>query len=373
MPHAAQSFDRARRNIFKPALKPAIAALCLAVLTACGGGGSYSDTSPVAVAQQYSTSYAAGTVAGFGSIVINGVHYDETAATVTDDDGRALTTSDIKLGMVAEVQATDFATAADNADGIAIRAKAQSIVLRSLMLGPVSAIDTAAGTFTVLGQTISVDGSTFYDSTLVGGMAALQVGDVVKVFGLLPTASGGTASYAATRVEPAAGAAAYSLRGQITAYDATAMTAVIGGAVLDLTSTALQTTLEVGSLVRMTLQLTPGAGAWVALAQSSGAISPAANEYSDVTGLVTEFTSPISFKVDGFPVNASTASLPSSATLVLGVRVHLVGPVVNGVLMATRVSLPGDTSFTPPLAEPANPFLSIASSGAAPKAAPSRQ
>ncbi len=61
----------------KTSLKRLMAGLCAAstaLLVACGGGGS-DGTSSAAPAAQYE-----GTVTGFGSVIVNGVRFDDSQA-----------------------------------------------------------------------------------------------------------------------------------------------------------------------------------------------------------------------------------------------------------------------------------------------------
>jgi hypothetical protein len=89
------------------------------------------------------------------------------------------------------------------------------------VLGPVSAVDTTAGTLTMLGQTVLVTTSTLFDATLAGGLAAIAAGAVVEVYGILDTAN---ARIVATRIEAEDSATAYQLRGRIANVDTTAKT-----------------------------------------------------------------------------------------------------------------------------------------------------
>ncbi|MDZ7811925.1 MAG: hypothetical protein U5L74_01905 [Ideonella sp.] len=75
------------------------------VLVACGGGGSDSPsgTAPPAAA---TGSYTSGAISGFGSIIVNGVRFDDSGAQVYDDDGNRRGSDDLKLGAHVEVEAS---------------------------------------------------------------------------------------------------------------------------------------------------------------------------------------------------------------------------------------------------------------------------
>src|SRR4051812_46921799 len=76
-----------------------------ALLAGCGGGGGDAATSPLGGSSSSSgTSFAAGTIAGFGSVIVNGVRFDDSKAKVSDDDGGAAASSALRLGMQVEIQ-----------------------------------------------------------------------------------------------------------------------------------------------------------------------------------------------------------------------------------------------------------------------------
>ena len=77
-----------------------LAAVSLAALAACGGGGGGDANAATP------SNFAQGSIEGFGSIIVNGVRYDETQARVSSDEGATLASEALKLGMVVEVLAS---------------------------------------------------------------------------------------------------------------------------------------------------------------------------------------------------------------------------------------------------------------------------
>lgn len=301
----------------------AVAVLVAAVLAACGGGGSSTTTAG-------KTSFAMGRIAGFGSIVVNGVHYDESSASVEDEDGDSVNASDLRLGSVVEVDGGDVDKSGTNPT-----AKADHVKLISLAKGPVEAV--GATSFVVLGQTVQVTATTVFDDSLSGGLSALQLGAVVKVYGTLDSATG---TYTASRVEPKSGATTYSLRGVVAALDPMTKTLTIGSTVIDTSAATLPNGLAVGSLVRVKLETAQAAGKWVARSVKSAEVRPHDSDHAEVEGTVTDFSSSASFSVDGMPVDASKATFPDGTTgIVKGARVEVEGAVVNGTLVATKVEI----------------------------------
>lgn len=313
------------------ALQAGMAAASLAVLAACGGGGddAGTPTTPGATASSYTT----GTVTGFGSIFVGGVRYDDSSATVTDEDGNSSSRSNLKLGMTVEVDAG--AVDRVNSSALALR-----IRMGTEVLGPVGAVDTTAGTVQVLGQTVVVTTSTVFDETLSGGLAALTTGRVVEVYGILDPANG---RIVATRIEAEDSATVYKLRGRIAGVDTTAKTFTINGQVINYASVpAAQVPpgLANGQLVRVRLQTAQVNGQWVATALRGGLRIPDGITAARIEGIITAFDSTSSFSVNGLAVNAANASFPDgTAGIALGARVEVEGTVSNGVLVASKVEI----------------------------------
>jgi hypothetical protein len=305
----------------------------LAMLGGCGGvdsGGTGTGTAPPTL--------AVGTITGFGSIIVNGVRYDDSAAAIEDDDGRALTPAQLKLGMQATVQASAIVVNA----GVS-SATASTIAVRSDILGPVEAIDRALGRLTVLGQSVAVVASTVFDDALAMGLAAVNVGDLLEVHGGFDAAAGRTV---ATRIERRASATAYKLRGVIGGVSLVDRTLTIGNALVDWSGAAPanpSTTLVPGALIRVVLSPTRSGTAW--RATSLAIVTPmlADRDRVEVEGRITAFTSAQRFEVAGLPVDASAASFPDgTVAIVLGAKVEVKGSARGGVIVAQVVEVERD-------------------------------
>ena len=305
-----------------------------ALMVACGGGGDAPlATAPIAPLPSAAVSYTQGAITGFGSVFVGGVRFDDSTAAVADDDGNTKTRSDLKLGMMVEVDAGAV-------DRIGATALAARIRLGNEILGPVGAIDAAASTVKVLGQTVLVTSSTVFDASLAGGLAALSAGQVVEVYGILDPANG---RVVATRIEAQAAATAYKLRGQIQTLDTAARSFTLNGETISyagLPASQVPAGLAAGQIVRVRLQTAQVAGAWVATALRGGLRLPEARGEAHVEGAITVFTSASSFEINGLVVDASKAAFPDGTTgVMLGARVELEGTVTNGVLVATKVQI----------------------------------
>ena len=304
--------------------------LALSLLASCGGVDS-GGTGAAAV--------AVGPINGFGSIVVNGVRFDDSTAVIQDDDGTARGRDQLRLGMQTEVDASRFAVTAGKAS-----ATASLIRIVSDIVGPAGAVDAAAGTLTVLEQTVVVTSATLFDAGLLGGLASVAAETVVEVHGRYDVARG---RYTATRIDPRPGAALYKLRGLVSAVDRTAKTLIVGGQTISYAQlgAAADANVVVGKFVRAKLQVMPAGGVWIASALEAGALQLPDRDDAQVEGRISAWTSSRQFSVDGIPVDASGATFSGNETeAVLGARVEVEGTSSGGVLRARVVKLEGEES-----------------------------
>lgn len=294
-----------------------------AAAAACGGGGGGADA-PAAPA---SLSYATGAIHGFGSIRVNGVRYDDSAARVLDDAGAASRAGDLRLGMVVELQSS-----APQADGTGAQAaSASEIRWRSEVEGPVTAVDAAAGTLTVLGQSVGTTPGTVFDDGLRGGLSRLAVGQVVEVHGFADAQG----AIVATRIEREEPGRRYKLRGSVQSVDTAARTLRVGALTISYANLALAAPPAQGATVRLELAPMPdAAGRWVATridGIAASTVLPAGGAFAEVEGIVTAYASAARFSVNGVAVDASAvASVPAGVRL--GARVEVEGTLKDGVL-----------------------------------------
>lgn len=301
----------------------------LALVTGCGGGVGSGGTG----------TYASGPITGFGSIIVNGVRFDESTASVLDADDVARMRSELKLGMTVEVDSD-----AIRSDTSGRMATASRVRFASAIVGLVTAVDTAAGTLSVLGQTVKVAVDTVFDDRLAGGLAGVTVGQGLEIYALYDAAN---TRFNATRIEPRSSLTQWNLRGPIAAIDAAAQTLRIGTAQFSYAgASGVPTDLAVGRIVRLRLQaVTDASGRYLVTSFGTGLRSPGDRDGGELEGLITAFTSAASFQVDGLPVDAAGASFPNGTTgLGLGVRVDVKGVLRAGVLVASSVEIETDAS-----------------------------
>jgi hypothetical protein len=164
------NFQQETKNMntqFKNAL---LAAGIATALSACGGGGGSvalpgdNDLNTGATQTPVTVS---GKISGFGSVIINGVHYKTTSSRlVSDDDGSLIkenpTDDEVKaflgLGEIIQVKANRDS----NGNNVAT-----TITVDDEIVGKLQSIDDSTLTFKVLGQTISVTSDTIIDDSLL--------------------------------------------------------------------------------------------------------------------------------------------------------------------------------------------------------------
>lgn len=279
-----------------------------------------------------------GPVTGLGSIIVNGVRFDESNATLTDEDGLPVARERLQLGVMTSVEASAITGPANDR-----RATAQRVRLFSELIGPIGAIDAAGQTIEVLQQAVRITPATVFGDGLPAGLASLQAGMVVEVFAQLDSASN---RYAATRIELRSAAASYAVRGTVGQVDAGARTFTLGALVVDYSQVSASDAARVvaGATVRVRLQTSPtGAGIWRATSVSSGQRSIADADEAHIEGRISALESAQRFSIDGVPIDATAAAFPDgTGAIVLGARVSVEGSARGGVVLAKEVHVEGE-------------------------------
>lgn len=318
------------QNFFLRATRRAALA-CMAgaalLVAGCGGGGD------AGAGTEQPASFVEGPVEGFGSVIVGGVRFDDSATLVTGDDDEVRSAADIKLGMVVVIDG-------DGINRTAARARALRIRFGAEIVGPVDSVDAATNTMVVLGQNVDLKDTTVFDEDIAGGLTGIAAGDVIAVNAQFDAA---TSRYTATRIDDRPAADVFRLRGVVADLDTNAKTFRIGATLISYASVdpiTLPRILANGLRVRVRLQTTPVAGVWTALSVRPGFRTVHDMAQAEVHGWVTRFASPAHFAVNGLEVDASNASFPDGTDgLKLGARVEVQGTIVNGVLIARTVKL----------------------------------
>jgi hypothetical protein len=302
----------------------------IATLSGCGGGGGSSGIA--SVGSGGTGSFSSGAITGFGSIIVNGVRFDESRATITDDEGASHNSGDLKLGMVVSIAGSAVVAGVNGSSAVA-----SSITFGSELRGPIDSIGSQS--LVVLGQTVQIGTNTVFDSAIAGGLAALSVGQIIEVHGFVDPAAN---AILATRIERTGNTTAFKLQGVMQALNTGAKTFTIGTLTISFASVATTDlpTLANGLLVRVRLATTPATGTRTATRIRAVERQVEDHEEAELEGTVTAFTSTSTFSVNGVAVDAGKATFPNGTTgLRLGARVEVEGTVTNGVVVAATVKL----------------------------------
>jgi hypothetical protein len=305
-------------------------AAAVPLLFACGSD----DDAPPEV---LTPAVVVGPITGFGSVVVNGRRFDDSAATLTMDD--AVQTRDrLRVGMMVQIRARI------RNDGSAV---ADAIQYHDCMEGPISAMNRVQNTVEVMGQTVGVDDGTVFDGVTQRDMNSFAIGDLVEV-SCQPDPSQNRVR--ATRMERkgtyANGVDTIEVKGRVANLDVATGTCTIGALTVNFAGVPANER-PAGLANGMTVEASGKGYAGNVLTadrlrdRDRDRLSWPDGSAVEVEGYVTDFVSISNFKVDGRVVNAANAVIRNgtAADVANGVRVEAEGPVVGGVLVATRLIL----------------------------------
>ncbi len=309
-------------------LRNTLAVIALPLLAACGGGGD-DATAPAAT-----EATVIGPITGFGSVVVNGIKFDDSQAAVTMDD--AVQTRDrLRLGMVVQVQGQV------RSDGTGV---ANRIQFNDCVEGPITAMNQVQNTLTVLGQTVQVDDGTVFDGVTLRDMNAFAIGDLVEV-SCLQDRTQTQAQLRATRIERKGtfvdGATEVEVKGTVANLNLAQGTCTIDGLTVNFAGIP-PADRPAGLANGMTVEASGRHFANGILQadrlrdRDRDRIHVPDGNLMEIEGYVSEFVSLASFRVDGSTVNAANAVIRNgtAADVRNGVKVEAEGTMSNGVLVA---------------------------------------
>lgn len=311
-------------------------------LAACGGGGGTATaTNPVANSTSSEKEFVAGTVTGFGSVIVEGVRYDDSAAKVQIEYDPAAPKSapvtDLKLGMQLIVK-------------VAKAGFADTVVSGSEVLGPITSLATDG--FVVAGQTVKIStdaaSPTVFDG--VANLAGLSVNDRVEVHGARDASN----NIVATRIERKNPSDLIMTRvvGTIAALSTTAKTFTVGGLVVTYsdatkllpTSTTLAS-LANGQIVAVFSSASPTTAGitakTIAVKSAIDSQNPVDADKAWVGGHIKDLNfAAKTFNLRGISVDASAATFSNGTVsdLANARKVRVTGVFQGGVLKASTVT-----------------------------------
>jgi len=320
------------------------AALLIVGLSGCGSGGA--GIGLASGIGSGGTGIVAGTITGFGSVIIDGSRYPDTGAAydLTGDSSGAVAVSPTLAGMGQQVEAKIDANG--NATAVHIYPEA---------IGVVSAISAPTNTITVAGMRVVVNAT---DPTLPITVYAgytrfsdIRVNDRVEVHGLPESDSSGP-YVAASRIElkpsSCTGACGVRVTGTLGQLDTTSQTFTLGALSVSYSGSTVVTpsgqSLANGERVSVYSSTPLNGTSLSATAIAIRTMSTAAG-YLRLSGVISNYAGNASFSVAGVAVNAGSATLtPGSLTLANGVPVIVVGSFDPGTNQLTATSVTGYSS-----------------------------
>jgi len=317
-------------------LRAFLIAVAIAVLAvSCGGGGSSTGNTSSGM----STVMATGVITGFGSIFVNGIHFQTSGATIRKN-GQVVDQSQLAVGQVARIKGQ-----ANESDETG---NADEVDVDETVVGPISGIDATNSVVTVLAQTVKINGGTSFSKDIQpADITGLNAGDVIRVDGMYD--SSGT--IVATRIERGSASATLQVVGTVSGLNSGSHTFMINALIVDYTTATLTGFASGGPSNgdKVEVQSTSFNPATKTLTATSVARQQTdqeeAGDETDIEreGLITRFASATDFDVAGQPVTTTSSTVfnnGSAGDLALNVKVEVEGMLnSSNVLVASVVRI----------------------------------
>jgi hypothetical protein len=313
------SWSKRRASLFAALLA------IVATITSCGGG-----TDGTGIQEAFVQG-----VMTKGSVIVNGIHFDDSTAQV-EIDSLSATPADLASGMFVLLRGRI------NQDGVS--GVADMVQVINEVRGSISAVDPVAGTLTVVGQRVLVSSTTIYAD--VAGIAALEIGQRVEVFGLRDA----DGTIRASRIERLEEESDDDLRGLVS--NLTASTFTLNGVIVNYASAAVRpvgAVIATGQSVEVDGSFDEATGAFTAsevvLREVSGdQVLPGTGDQLELEGYVANLDKALgTFSLNNRLVRYSTSTSfegGSAANLANNVEVQARGVVdTEGVLRASRIEI----------------------------------
>ncbi len=318
------------------------------LLTGCSGGSSNTTSNATNTVNR-------GVITGFGSVYVNGIKFETNNSKFSIDNSIDTDQSNLKVGMVVTVNGTV------NADGTT--GTASFIQYDNELKGPVSNITaydplTLERTFTLLGQTVTVNADTVFDddeNDLPLTLDTLVDGNVIEVSGLI-TDTGLTATHiegqSATFEEYVANSGEIEIVGSVTTLTGSTLAditfqigtqEILTDANTELDNLTLEEIVDgVYIEVKGTLDSYNKLVATKIESKSKG-LGDSDIDKAEIEGIISTFDDTAkTFVIQGQVVDfSSTILFPTSLSLNDGLTVEAEGAVVNGILIADKIKQKG--------------------------------
>lgn len=265
---------------------------------------------------------AAGVVTGFGSVVVNGIHFNTDSAEIFIG-GEAAREEDLQAGMRVEVSGS-----IDGAEGVA-----KQIRYDATLRGAITKVTTVAANrlqLEMLGQVVTVP-----EETVFTGIAVEQLAN--GVFVEVSALTGADGALLATRIASAAAGLAEELEGLVVQIDPQEKHLLIGNQHINYSGVSAPFDPVIGQYLKVVGHLSEdGIFHATTVRDVRGNVSRART--LAVEGLVENYMGDL-FELDGVVVNARNAKVQRGvpADIEEGVRVIAVGRFEAGILNAEKL------------------------------------
>jgi hypothetical protein len=309
----------------------AFAGLFLLQLAGCGGGGTnLADGGIVGTGDSGIAVQGQVTAIGNHSIVVNGQSFSTTGPTITVNGQPAADTA-LMVGMVVTILETVHAGGGMTVTSIDYHAEVQAVV---------TGVDATAQAFTALGQVVQTNAQTLY----VAGTFNTLLNQVVEVSGFRSTPGMVLATLVIIKPNANPATAPLQVTGAVSSLDTTKRTFAIGLQAFDYSGMAPATVpagLANGVTARVDGTQTSPVSTVLANAVAIVPPTPPGVSQVEIEGLVTEFSSLGSFKVNGQPTDGRSAAIEGGTPdmIVNGTLLDVEGNLVNGVLVANKIEI----------------------------------
>jgi hypothetical protein len=315
------NFHRAGRQA-RPLAMIASVLACLFIIVGDG-------TSVAGIQGSGFRSKSAGRITQFGSIFVNGVEYDISAARILID-GEPGSESRLRVGQVVTVEGEV------NAEGTA--GDATDVTFSSDVRGPIAQVNLADGSLVILGQRIRILSDTILDGLPLGGILGLVPGIQVQVSGF-PNAAG---ELMASRIDLVLGGPSNArIKGIVQGLDTTAGTFRVNSQAVSYNGVTPVGTLANGSTVSVGGNIASGQASLQAThVEVISGLGGAADELGRIEGLITAFTSASDFTIgtQRIATDANTQFMLHGQALGPNLAVDVQGTFnAAGILVARKV------------------------------------
>ncbi len=315
--------------------KSAVVVLLGLMVTACGGGGGSDGGGSGPTDDINGTGVVAGSVTGFGSVIVNGIRIN-TASSTFSNDGDSISQDDLDIGDRVIIRGTF------SGDGTGT---ATSVTTDEFVKGSVDSVDVPNKLFVAMGQTVRVDLGTVFDGVTLETLAA---GQLVEVHGTL----NGSDQIVANRVELKTSLDEYEVTGFIDTLDTGSQVFTINGLTVNYALASVETesgtSLQTGMYVDVESSTAPVGGVLAATSveEENEFEGVEEGDEAELQGIITQVDSSTQFVMNGITVihGAGTSfEGGSAADLVVDAEVEVEGSITSsGVLQAEEIEIKQD-------------------------------